>query len=88
MFDETWAFSSTKITWEKFSDSPVGNPVLAVQKNERWYILLPAKRKKLLQALEKFVPEAKKLLEESFSASELADKMKPLRAYFDDFHDN
>jgi hypothetical protein len=87
MFGELWATSATKIAWEGFENS-LNNPVTAVQKDGRWYMFLASKRVELLKALEKFIPEAQKLLEQSTSAEELAEKMKPLRDYFDDFHNN
>jgi hypothetical protein len=87
MFDEMWAKSTIKIMWERF-ETPIGNPVTAVQKDGRWYMLLASNRVELLKALEKFVPEALKLLDQSTSAVQLAEKMKPMRSYFDDFHNN
>jgi hypothetical protein len=87
MFGEMWATSTTRIAWEGF-EKPLSNPVTAVQKDGRWYMMLATNRVELLKALEKYIPEAQKLLDQSTTAEELAEKMKPLRDYFDDFHNN
>jgi len=85
MFDEIWANSTTPIECEGF-ERPVSNSIYALQKDGRWYMLLAKNRVKLLKALQKFVPEAQKSLEQSTSASELAKKISSLRSYFDDFY--
>ena len=86
-FDEMWAVSTTQIACENF-EKPMKYPLSVVKKGDRWYMLLPTNRAELLKALEKFVPEAQKLLEQSKSAEDLADKLRPLLVYFNDFHDN
>lgn len=87
MYGERTAISTTRVDWEGF-EKPLKNPATAVQRNGRWYMVLATKRTELLRALEKFIPEAQKFLEESKSASELAEKMESLKKHFDSFYSN